>query len=93
MVKMFGLLEERPHAGGAAPSAMPLYEPTSAQLLGSPPVMQTPSMGNYKQMFDDSFTRAGWGELSAFRGYRTEMEYPPFPCDITMVCEIGESAD
>ena len=92
-VKMFGLLEERPHAGGAAPSAIPLYEPAMAQLLGSPPVMQTPSMENYTRLFDDAFARAGWGELAAFRGYRTEMEYPPFPCDITMVCEIGESAE
>lgn len=88
IVKVFGMLDNRPHAGGAAASAVPLYDAVDAQLLGSPPIVQTPSMGAYTRLFDSVFDRAGWGSREQFRGYRTELEYPPFPCDITMICEI-----
>ncbi len=89
-MRVYGLLEDRPHAGGAAANAHTLYEPEAAAELGSPAVVQTPRMSRYSALVREALTRAGWGGLDGFRGYRTELEYPPSPCDLTMVCEIGE---
>lgn len=88
--RVFGLLEDRPHAGGAAANAHTLYEPAPSIELGHPAVVQTPRLAGYSGLVERALELAGWGGPGHFRGYRTEMEYPPAPCDFTMVCQIGE---
>ncbi len=89
-LRVYGLLEDRPHSGGAAANAQPLYEPEPAAGLGRPAVVQTPRLSWYSSLVSESLSRAGWGGTGEFRGYRTELEYPAPPCDLTMACEIGE---
>lgn len=89
-MRTYGLLEGRPTAGGGTLNAIPLYEPEAAQRLGSPAILQSGRLPWYAGMVREAISRAGWGSLSDYRGYRMEIEYPAIPCDLTLVCEIGE---
>ncbi len=89
-MRTYGLLEGRPTAGGGTLNAIPLYEPEPAQRLGSPAIVQSGRLPWYAGMVREAISRAGWGDLRDYRGYRMEIEYPAIPCDLTLVCEIGE---
>lgn len=88
-MRTYGLLEGRPTAGGGTQNASPLYEPRPARRLGSPAIVQSARLNWYAAMVRDSLEWASWGGLDDFRGYRMESEYPPIPCDLTMVCAIS----
>lgn len=88
-MRTYGLLEGRPTAGGGTLNSIPLYEPEPAQKLGSPAIVQSGRLPWYAGMVREAISRAGWGSLSDYRGYRMDIEYPAIPCDLTLVCEIG----
>lgn len=83
-VRVYGLLEDRPGGGGAQGS--PMYEPEAAQRLGSPPVLQSTRLSGHAGVVGEALAMGGWGSLGSFRGYRAELEYPPAPCRVMMVC-------
>lgn len=83
-----GLLEDRPpesgpRAGASAP------DPVRPVGLGSPAVVQTHRLATYAAMVDDALDLSGFGLRADFRGYRSEFEFPVFPCDIKMLVDIG----
>ncbi len=88
-----GLLENLPttDATGAMNERSLMCEPTYAAELGHAAVVQTHRFPNYAPMVNDALATSGFGSLEEFRGYRTELEYPAFPCDIKMTVEIGAS--
>ncbi len=88
-----GLLEDRPAVGDASLRNVQsaLLAPHPAVELGSSAVVHTPRLGAYPSMVADALTQAGAGSLQAFRGYRHEVEYPTFPCNLRMTLGIGES--
>jgi len=86
---VFGLLEDRGAAVGLEDRPALLSEPERATELGSSAVVQTHRMARYAALVDDALATAGFGARSDFRGYRTEIEFPAFPCDIKMILEIG----
>jgi hypothetical protein len=85
-VRVYGLLEDRPGVGAARGQGAAMYEPEPAQRLGSPPVLQSTRISQHAAVLDEALTMAGWGGSGAFRGYRAELEYPPAPCRVMMVC-------
>lgn len=92
--EMVGLLEDRPApraASGAAAADGEAREPAWAAELGGSAVVQTPRMASYSDMVRDALSIAGFGEVSSFRGYRVETEYPAFPCDVKMWLDINEA--
>lgn len=82
-----GLLEDRPRGHGRASA---LYEPAPASELGSPAVVQTTRIDRYASLVSEALDRVGWGGLDRFRGYRTELEYPPAPCELLLACDIRD---
>ena len=82
--RVMGLLEDRPSGSGTGPGS--LYEPEAARRLGSAPVLQTTRIGGYPAMVGGALEMAGWGGLEAYRGYRAELDYPPAPSCVTLVC-------
>ncbi len=87
---VYGLLEDRPPTSGA--SASLLMDPVPAADIGASAVVQTHRWPRYAALVDDALSVAGFGAREQFRGYRTEIEYPTFPCDVKMELEIGEAA-
>ena len=90
---VYGLLEDAPMAGTPAARGevrSRLVAPDWARDLGAPAVVQTRRMPSYASMVEDALGQAGFGGLDMFRGYRTEIEYPPFPSDMRMFLEISE---
>lgn len=90
---VFGLLEDGPLAGtpGArGETRSRLMAPAPALELGAPAVVHTSRLAAYPSMVTDALGLAGFEGLDAFRGYRTEIEYPAFPSDVRMYLEIGE---
>jgi hypothetical protein len=84
-----GLLEDRP-ADGTPTVGGHLMAPFPTGQLGFPTRLQTTRIPFYPQMIDDAMSRAGWGSTSAFRAFRTDLDYPPAPCEITMHFDITE---
>lgn len=86
-MRVLGLLEDRPAtgAGDAGRGGSLLYEPEDAHRLGSPPVLQSTRVGGYAGVIGDAFEMGGWGDLSDYRGYRAELDYPPAPSCVMMV--------
>lgn len=84
-VRVYGLLEDRPGGVGGGVGA-PMDGPDPAQRLGAPPVLQTTRISQHASMVDEALTMAGWGGLGSFRGYRAELDHPPAPCRVMMVC-------
>ncbi len=80
--RVFGLLEDRP---GVGVGGAPMYEPEPAQRLGSPPVFQCPRLSGHAAMVAGALAMAGW-DPEAFRGYRSELDFPPAPCRVMLVC-------
>ena len=46
---------------------------------------------DYSRLVADAFDRTGWGDASQYRCYRSMIEYPPAPCEITLTSELAES--
>lgn len=86
-VRVYGLLEDRPSGGasGGGVHGAPMYEPEAAQRLGSPPVLQSTRISGHAGVVSEALAMGGW-DASAFRGYRAELEFPPAPCRVMMVC-------
>lgn len=82
-VRVFGLLEDRPTAGGDPGAAM--YDPEPAQSLGAPPVLQSTRISGHAGVVGEAMAMGGWDPAS-FRGYRAELEFPPAPCRVMMLC-------
>lgn len=87
---VYGLLEDRPGVGVGKSHDRPISGPEDATQLGSPPIVQSTRYGEYARLLSYAFERAGWGDLSAFRGYRSEIEHPAIPWCLTMRCDIAE---
>ena len=87
---VFGLLEDRPGMGAGKSHDRPVFGPEPALRLGEPPITQSSRFGEYSLLLSHAFERAGWGELSDFRGYRSELEYPATPWCLTMKCDISQ---
>lgn len=91
---VYGLLEDRgvttPTGQSGAGARPKLMDQEPATELGGSAIVQTPRLPAYASMVDDALEIAGFSARSSFRGYRTEIEYPAFPCDIKMSVEIGE---
>jgi len=88
-----GLLEDRPTASASAGRPdhhSTLMEPERATELGASAVVQTHRLAMYPAMVRDALDLAGFDPLDNFRGYRTEIEYPTFPCDVKMLVDINE---
>ena len=86
----YGLIEDRPTSfGGAGGSPVMLAEPRPAASLGQPPVLSTRKLAGYTDMVSRAFELRGWGGAGEFRGYRAELEYPPVPSDLKLVCPIS----
>lgn len=81
-VGVYGLLEDRP--GGVR--GAPMYEAETAQRLGSPPVLQSTRISGHAGMVGEALAMGGWGGPDLYRGYRAELEFPPAPCRVMMVC-------
>jgi hypothetical protein len=90
VMRTFGLIEDRPSAGGASRERAALYDPEDAIGLGDPPRLQTPRLAGYAGMIDRAFEMGGWGDVSEFRAYRAEMSYPPIPCEVMLTSELRE---
>lgn len=89
---VYGLLEDRQAASVAVrvDAARPaLMAPGPALELGSPATVQTRRLAFYPGLVADALDAAGFGSATDFRGYRAELEYPPFPCDLRLALEIG----
>lgn len=89
---VYGLLEGRPAVppnsqSGERPST--LMAPAPATELGSSAVVHTHRMPSYPAMVESALELAGFGGLESFRGYRAEIEYPAFPCDVRLALEIA----
>lgn len=84
-----GLLEDRP-AGGTPAAGGHLMAPFPTGQLGHPPRVQTTRIPFYPQMISEALTRAGWGGTEHFRAFRTDLDYPAAPCEITMHFDITE---
>ena len=52
-------------------------------------LVHTSRFRDYSNLIGTALALAGWGDVGSYRGYRAEVEYPPYPCDLTMICEIG----
>lgn len=90
---VYGLLEDRPpmaagSTDGAARSGL-LMESAPATDLGASAVVQSHRWPRYAPLVDDALRMAGFPGREQFRGYRTEVEFPAFPCDVRMELEIG----
>ncbi|MBY0112399.1 MAG: hypothetical protein K2Y21_06225 [Phycisphaerales bacterium] len=89
---VYGLLEDRQatsvavRVDGGRPA---LLTPVPATDLGTPATVQTRRLAFYPGLVTDALAAAGFGGLADFRGYRAELEYPPFPCDLRLVLEIA----
>tara|TARA_R110000782_G_scaffold124058_4_gene215553 strand:- start:3196 stop:4512 length:1317 start_codon:yes stop_codon:yes gene_type:complete len=86
-VRVYGLLEDRPTSGasgGGEPGAA-MYEPEPAHALGTPPVLQSTRISGHAGVVGEAMAMGGW-DPGAFRGYRAELEFPPAPCRVMMVC-------
>lgn len=87
-VRLLGLIEDRP--AGAEKSVAPheLVPSFESDGLGSPPILQTTRVPRYAELVTDAFRRAGWDGFEHYRAYRAELEHPPVPSDLTLVCEL-----
>lgn len=52
-------------------------------------LVQTPRMASYPALVDEALALAGFGAREEFRGHRTEIDFPAFPCDVRMILDIG----
>lgn len=89
---VYGLLEDGPLAGSLSAKGDrrgQLMAPIAAADLGSAARVQTPRLPMYPAMVEDALRLAGFEGLESFRGYRTEIDYPPFPCDVRMSLDIN----
>lgn len=89
-----GLLEgrpSRPPLSGAGRGAG-LMASSDAVDLGSSAVMHTHRLPGYPEMVGRALEMGGFGDASGYRGYRAEVEFPAFPCDVCLSLEIGERA-
>ncbi len=92
---VYGLLEDRPGVGRGKSHNAPMMAGEPAQRLGPPPsapITQCAKIRDYSKLIDSSLDRAGWDRISAFRGYRCELEYPATPACLTMECPIFEQS-
>lgn len=90
---LHGLLEDRPVGAAAdgvgnnespAPPMMPMGE------LGRPPHLQTTRIPFYARMISEALEKAGWTGIEEFRAFRTDLDFPAAPCEITMQFAIGD---
>ncbi|MBL0920494.1 MAG: hypothetical protein IBJ10_00005 [Phycisphaerales bacterium] len=86
---VYGLLEDRPPAGDRP---APLIDAAPAADLGPAALVQTHRWDRYPKLVDDALALAGFAPRGQFRGYRAEVDYPTFPCDLKMELEIGPTA-
>lgn len=90
---VFGLLEDRPSSSDTPTAELStLVEPAPAAELGPSAIVQTHRWPLYPALVDDALQLAAFAPRSAFRGYRAEIEYPTFPCDVKMQLDIGEAS-
>lgn len=87
---VFGLLEDRPGVGVGKSHDRPIADAEDAIRLGTPPIVQSSRYGEYAHLLRHAFERTGWGDLSSYRGYRAELEYPATPWCLTMQCDIAK---
>ncbi len=87
---VFGLLEDRPGVGVGKSHDRPVTDAEDAIRLGTPPIVQSSRYGEYAHLLRHAFERSGWGDLSSYRGYRAEIEYPATPWCLTMQCDIAK---
>ncbi|MFG0244596.1 MAG: hypothetical protein ACF8MF_00915 [Phycisphaerales bacterium JB052] len=88
---VFGLLEDRPGVGVGKSHDRPIMPPQDAMRLGQPAIMQSNRFGEQPRLVEYALGRAGWESIDAFRGYRSELEYPATPWCLTMQCDIAQS--
>ena len=89
--RVHGLLEDRPTGASTADHRSALAAPAPTQALGQSPVLQTTRIPFYARMVGDALATAGWGDASEFRAFRADLDYPPAPCEVTMLFDISES--
>lgn len=87
---VFGLLEDRPGVGAGKSHDRPIVDSEETIRLGTPPIVQSSRYGEYANLLRHAFERTGWGDLSSYRGYRAELEYPATPWCLTMQCDIAK---
>lgn len=63
----------------------PMYDVEPAQRFRSPPVLQCRRLSGHAAVVAGALGMAGW-DPDAFRAYRAELEFPPAPCRMMMVC-------
>ncbi len=88
---VFGLLEDRPGMGSGKSHNSPIFDPEPSLKLGhlpSAPNTQCSKIPDYSRLISSSLEQAGFDPIDEFRGYRSELEYPPTPSCLTMRCPI-----
>lgn len=80
-----GLLEDRPRPAGGlmtldTEAAASVRQGADAGSLRVP---------RYGELISEAFERAGWGNHEGYRVFRTDLDYPLVPSEITLMCEIG----
>lgn len=88
---LYGLLEDRPGVGSGKTHDRPIEPAHDAQRLGLPPIVQNRRAPDHARLLHYALDRAGWGDMSSFRGYRCELEYPATPWCLTMQCDINDA--
>jgi hypothetical protein len=88
---VFGLLEDRPGVGVGKSHDRPIMPARDAIRLGEPAIIQSSRFGEHARLVEYALDRAGWGSPDAYRGYRSELEYPATPWCLTMQCDIAEA--
>jgi len=88
---MFGLLEDRPGLGRGKSHNSPMFAPEASLKLNhpsSPTITQCSKIRDYSRLINSSLKQADWGSIDEFRGYRSEIDFPPTPVCLTMQCPI-----
>jgi len=88
---VFGLLEDRPGVGVGKSHDRPVMPAQDAMRLGQPAIIQSNRFGEQPRLVEYALERAGWESIDAFRGYRSELEYPATPWCLTMECDIAQA--
>lgn len=91
-LRLFASIEDRPAVVSSGGAPGPMYDPRAAHQLGSPPVLQTPRIAGYSDRVAEAVSAASFGGLGSYRGFRAEVDYPAPPCELKLICSIGDEA-
>jgi hypothetical protein len=90
-VLVFGRIFPQGHTGSNDDSSLLPIKQSAVELLGQPPVINTPLIRRYPELLQSVYRRMGWS-AEQFRGTRLVMKYPPLGAHVILRFQLPAPA-